>query len=189
MGFAEQINHRKALHSAVSANIMNYCHDSYLTLWRTTSLSAHQGYTFLPHYYEPATDLHRLRTESTVVVFTVTKASYGFGVSFTVKTKFPAEIIRVQGILNWHSGFKWVSVISVFFLTWIFPKGHVIPHLCFLSSNEIKMSQCWALGFIWITWFLEMRYMNKEETFATSKTWVPQIVSQGWAIWTQITIE
>lgn len=81
-------------------------------------------------------------SESAVVVLTVTKARWGFAASVTVKTKFPAELVRVS---NWHRRFKWVPVMFVLFFTRSCSKGHVILYMCFLSGKTIELSQ-----YIWI---------------------------------------
>lgn len=88
----------------------------------------------------------------------MTIATQSFGVS--VRMKVPEASIIVQEVLNWHSMFKWLSVMSVLFITWTFLKGHVIPYLFFLSTSVNDISLCFAFGFIWMTWFLVGRYKD-----------------------------
>ena len=78
------------------------------------------------------------------------------GVSVTVKTKVPAEII--QAVLIWRSRFKSVS----FSLQGPFQKVTYF-HICAFSLVVvIQISRCCALGLIWMTWFLVVRYMDTD---------------------------
>lgn len=113
VGFAEQINHRKELHSAVSANIRELLPQQLsdpvtnrLSVC-TSGLYISPSLIYTDHW--PLQVPHR---ESTVILFTVTKATYSFDVSFSIKTKVPAESVKSSGNFELT---QWVQV-SVSFL-------------------------------------------------------------------------